>query len=297
VWIEVLISSLQFATGSSLGLDFLGERDAVKTFDTPEGADPRAGGLMGHPNNLALYFVLMGPVLFAQVMDFKQKARWWLFWLATWVALNFGLLITFSRAGWLCAGASTLLVFHWFQRRAGRPLIVSIGIPVLSGLFTFVMLFALWDDFRYRITAPDYGSTSTRWQQFATALNVIRHRWWAGTGLGAYVQGAYEFNAGEGEYRNLLYRVHNGSLLVTAELGLLGGFAYHAWYWLVMKRGWRMVRTLQDSKLWPAAVGCFTGLLAWFVKSQYNVHTPIADVSLWHVAALIFVIANCAKLE
>ena len=296
VWVEVGFSSLQYAMGSSLGLEFLGEREAVKTFDTPDGANARAGGLMGHPNNLALYFVLTGPIVLAQILKQRQALPWRAFWAATFVALNFGLLLTFSRAGWLCAAATALLVFHWFQRRAGRPRIVSIGLPILVGVVAFVMLFALWDDFRNRLLAPDYGSTTTRWQQFSTALNVIAHRWWAGTGLGAYVEGAYQFNAGEGSYRNLLYRVHNGSLLVTAEIGLLGGIAYHAWLWLVMKRGWALL-ALRDHELWPIVVGCFTGLLGWIVKSMYNVHTPFADISLWHVAALLFAVGNCVRRE
>jgi len=292
-WIEVGTSTIQYVTKSSLGLDFLGERQGLKTFDTPDGAEARAGGLMGHPNNLALYFVAVGPVSIAKALQPTLPALPRLFWLATAVVTQFGLALTFSRAGWLCSAVGALLVFHWQQRRLGRPLVVSLFLPVFGGTLLFLGLFFLWPDFQNRLLAPDHGSTETRWQQFATALNVIRHSWWEGTGLGAYTDGALKWNAGEGDIRNLLYRVHNGSLLVTAELGIFGGVAYHAWAWLVLKRGWQLVRTLRDPAAWSAAAGLFAGLLSWFAKSMYNVHTPIADVNLWYISALLLAVPCC----
>ncbi len=294
-WINVLVSTLQYTTKSSLGLDFLGERASVKTFDTPDGAEARAGGLMGHPNNLALYFVLVGPIAMAKVLEYGLKLPMRLFWIVTLLLTEFGLLITFSRAGWLCSATCALMIFHASQRRRGRPWLISFGLPVLAGIIAFVMLFFLWSDFQQRLTAEDYGSTETRWQQFRTALNVIQHLWWCGTGIGAYTEGAWRFNEGFGDARNVLYRVHNGSLLVTAELGIWGGIAYHAWAFLIAKRGWQLVRTLRDEELWTIALGCFWGLAGWFAKSMYNVHTPLADVNLWYVAALLLIVANCAN--
>ena len=292
-WIEVGISTLQYVTKSSLHLDFLGERSGVKTFDTPDGAEARAGGLMGHPNNLALYFVIVGPLSMAKSLEPGLRALPRLFWIATCVLTQFGLLITFSRAGWLCSATCALLLFHWQQRRLGRPRLVSLWLPLLGGCVAFLLLFGLWEDFRQRLLAPDYGSTETRWQQWKTALNVIRHCWWEGTGLGAYTDGAWKWNDGTGDLRNLLYRVHNGSLLVTAELGIWGGIAYHAWAWLVLRRGWQLVRTLRDPVLWSAAAGLFAGLLGWYAKSMYNVHTPIADVNLWYVSGLLLAVPHC----
>lgn len=294
-WIEVAISTIQYVFKTSLGLDFLGERAGVKTFDTPDGAEARAGGLMGHPNNLALYFVAVGPISMAKSLQQGLRALPRLFWIATAVVTQFGLLITFSRAGWLCAATCALLVFHWQQRRLGRPLVVSLFLPCLSGLGLFVALFLLWPDFRDRLLAPDYGSTETRWQQFRTAINVIRHTWWEGTGIGAYTDGAWRWNDGSGDKRNVLYRVHNGSLLVTAELGIWGGIAYHAWAWLVVKRGWQLMKSLRDPALWTIATGCFAGLLGWFAKSLYNVHTPLADVNLWYLSALLLAVGACAR--
>ncbi|MSR46913.1 MAG: O-antigen ligase domain-containing protein [Planctomycetes bacterium] len=296
-WIEVGMSTLQYVTKSSLGLEFLGERAGVKTFDTPDGAEARAGGLMVHPNNLALYFVAVGPVSMAKALQPGLHPLVRLFWLATAVLTQFGLLITFSRAGWLCSATCALLIFHWQQRRLGRPLVVSLFLPIFSGIALFVGLFLLWPDFRDRLLAPDYGSTETRWQQWKTAIEVIRHSWWEGTGLGAYTDGAWKWNAGEGDLRNLLYRVHNGSLLVTAELGIWGGIAYHAWAFLVLRRGWQLVRTLRDPVLWSAAAGLFAGLLGWYAKSMYNVHTPIADVNLWYLSALLLAVPYCGARD
>jgi len=87
--------------------------------------------------------------------------------------------------------------------------------------------------------------------------------------------------------------VHNGSLLMTAETGILGGIGYHIWWWTILRRGWGVWR-LSDEYLATVGIGTFVGLSCWFLKSQYNIHTPINETSLVLHAGLMFAVVHCA---
>lgn len=296
VWVQGVICTLQYVTGSSLGLDFLGETAGVKTFYTEEGLNQRAGGLMGHPNNLALFLVLVGPLILAKTLTVRglgAKVGWG----ATYVMLNVALLLTFSRFGWLCAVLSFFAVYYLIQTRAGQPLWLSLGLPLLASLVVFLVLFVGFESFRDRLLEDDRGSTESRFEQFKTAFAVIANWPLAGTGIGSYASGAIRFAAGQGRSAEAIYmRVHNGSLLVTAELGLLGGLGYHGWFFTVLRRGWAAWR-YADHELATIGTGVFVGLVAWFLKSMYNAHTPLVDPAVWLFTALMIVIVRFAARD
>ncbi len=296
VWLQAVISILQYATGSSLGLDFLGERGGVKTFFTEEGAEPRAGGLLGHPNNLALFLVLVGPLILAKTLNARDLLPR-ILWSATYLVLNVALLFTFSRFGWLCQVASFFAVYYLMRSRAGEPAWLSLGLPLFACTVVFLGLFAGFEAFRDRLLEDDRGSTSGRIEQFKTALAVIYHWPFAGTGIGSYTTGSIRFIESQGRWNPFLFmRVHNGSLLVTAELGILGFLGYHGWYAATLARGFKAWR-YADAELAAIGTGVFVGLCSWFAKSLYNAHTPIVDSSVWLFAALMIAIARMARRD
>lgn len=290
VWLQVLVGAAQQALGGPIGLDFLGEGGQVVKFGL---ANSRVSGLMHHPNHLALFLNLVGPLMLAQVLV-RQAAWIRLFYALTFLALNVLLLLTFSRAGYFCGALGALATFHWMLARRGHPRLVSIWLPVLAGIVLFTTLFIAYEPFRVRLTADDGGSTASRFQQWRTALNVIRHLPFAGTGIASYIQGSWDYNRGEGTFTNVLFRVHNGSLLVTAEMGLFASLGYHGWIFCVLKRGWRGWRE-RDDLVAAVATGAAVGVAMWFLKSMYNVDTPMDDNVLWLVAALPFAARNVAR--
>ncbi len=291
VWLQAVISIAQYATGSSLGLDFLGERRGVKTFFTEAGAEARAGGLLGHPNNLALFLVLVGPLVlvkFLTVRDLLARFGWGL----TYCVLNVALLLTFSRFGWLCQVASFFAVYYLVRARAGQPLWLSLGLPLATSVVVFVVLFVGFESFRARLLEDDRGSTESRFEQFKTAAAIVSHWPIVGTGIGSYATGAIRFLSAQGRTGPFLFlRVHNGSILVFAELGIFGFIGYHGWYFATLARGWRAWR-YADDELAAIGTGVFIGLCAWFAKSMYNAHTPIVDSSVWLFMALMVVVAK-----
>jgi O-antigen ligase len=296
VWLQSLMSTAQYATGSSLGLEFLGERQGVKTFFTEEGAEPRAGGLMGHPNNLALFLVLVIPLLLAKTLTARSLLPR-LGWGATFLVANEALLLSFSRFGWICSVLGFFAVYAMVNARERKPLWLGLGLPLFASLAVFVVLFAGFENFRDRLLEDDRGSAESRIEQFKTAIEILWHWPITGTGIGSYTSGAFRFVESQGPTSPALFmRVHNGSLLIAAELGLLGLIGYHAWYFQVLRRGWRSWRSADD-EIFAVSIGVFVGLCAWFLKSMYNAHTPIMDPAVWLFAALMIATARFAKRD
>lgn len=290
VWLQGIISIIQYTTGHSLGLEILGERGGLKIFRTDSGADPRAGGLMGHPNDLALFLTLVGPLILAMTLRCTRLVPF-LAWAATYLVLNVALLFTFSRAGWVCAVLSFFWVFHVMTRRRGWPRILSIGLPVLICIVAFAVVFFGFQSFRDRLLDDDRGSTESRLHQWMTAFNVIAHWPWAGAGIGSYAGGAFKYAVSQGTEREVFMRVHNGSLMVTAEMGLFASLGYHGWWYCVMRRGYKTWKA-RDEFLSTVALGMFAGLCCWFLKSMYNVHTPVSDPPLWLFAGLMIAVSQ-----
>jgi len=184
--------------------------------------------------------------------------------------------------------------YHIVKRRYGKPQIVSIWVPIICGIALMVALFFGVDEIRERLTAPDQGSTFARIPQFITALNIIRHLPFTGTGLNSYTAYIFQYADVDGRYADALrFRVHNGLLLWTAETGLLGGFAYFMLYWTALKKAWKTWE-IEDDFLALVGTATFIGLISWWVKSMYNIHSPLGDFSLWLHLSFAWIVWNCA---
>jgi hypothetical protein len=93
-----------------------------------------------------------------------------------------------------------------------------------------------------------------------------------------------------------MYRVHNGSLLILAETGIIAFAAYHAWWFCLARRGWGVWR-IRDEWLALTSIGTVVGLSAWFAKSLYNIHTPTYNPSLILQAGMLYGLITCAARE
>jgi len=294
VWIESLISWAQYATGGTLGLKFLGETK-IRAEEIPGGALIRTGALMGHPNRFAEWLVLVGPLPLAMALqrNISALARG-AFW-ATFVVLNITLVLTFSRAGWVCAVFNCFATYHLAKRRVGLPQVRSIWAPVMAGIVVLVVMFMGIDEIQRRLTADDKGSTFARVPQFITALSVIAHNPFSGVGLGSYTGNIHKYAAFDGRYASTLtFRVHNGLLLWAAEAGLISAIGYVMFWFHNLKKAWGVWR-LKDDFLALVGTATFVGLISWWVKSMYNIHSPLTDHAMWMHAALIYVVYNCHR--
>ena len=83
--LQALIALLQRLTGSTLGADFFGATTTLYGYTGLETLS-RVSGLLGHPNNLALFFDLMLPFTFSLL--FCPLGRRWRFFLSVAVGLE-----------------------------------------------------------------------------------------------------------------------------------------------------------------------------------------------------------------
>ncbi len=280
VFIQGGVGVAQFVLQRNLGLAALGELAldpevrGVSVLMTEEGQRwLRAYGLTGHPNLLAALLTLLLLLLLLDLPKYHGGRRALLVGVCGVGVL--GLLATVSRAAWLAFGVGLVV---WAlgiglmapasnsstssrptQSIAGR--VAWVLVPIAAGA-AFVVFYGrqLATRFLDLDTAVEARSLMERLRDVRIAWTLIGDHPWTGVGLGNYLANAW-----------LLDRsarvVHNVPLLVTAEMGVLGGLL---WLWLglapivAVVRGWIGGRRELVSQVAPwvalLTIGLFHGL-------------------------------------
>ncbi len=281
VLIQGGVGVAQFVLQRNLGLAALGELAlnpevrGVSVLMTEEGQRwLRAYGLTGHPNLLAALLTLL---LLLLLLDFpKQHGVRRALLVGVCGVGVLGLLATVSRAAWLAFGVGLVVwtLGTWLEssalrssasRRPSRSLAryaAWVLVPIAAGA-AFVVFYGrqLATRFFDLNTAVEARSLLERLRDVRIAWTLIRDHPWTGVGLGNYLASARQIDRSARV-------VHNVPLLVTAEMGMLGGVL---WLWLGLApivaavRGWMSGRRELVSQLAPwvalLTIGLFHGLL------------------------------------
>jgi hypothetical protein len=205
----------------------------------------RGYGLTPHPNILGGILVAGLVALTTPYLSSRGLRR--AAWLAVLVIGGAGLLVTFSRAAWLggaVAGAALIggvaAIRPWRQRYARAALV-----PALIALVALTGFAAVrWDLVAARLR-PASSTTETRsiverQVLVAASLSLIRRAPVTGIGAGNFSTASASLVRDVPD--TLPQPVHNLPLLVTAELGVLGGAL---WLWLMLAPvglAWRALR-------------------------------------------------------
>jgi len=242
VFIQGGVGVAQFVLQRDLGLAALGELAldpevrGVSVLMTEEGQRwLRAYGLTDHPNLLA---ALLTVLLLLLLLDFqKQHGLRRSLLIGAWGVGVLGLLATVSRAAWLAFGVGLVVwaLGIWLEasalgsnassrssqsmaRRAAWVLV-----PIAAGA-AFVVFYGrqLATRFFDLNTAVEARSLIERLRDVRIAWTLIWDHPWIGVGLGNYLASAQLIDRSARV-------VHNVPLLVTAEMGVLGGLL---WLWL-----------------------------------------------------------------
>ncbi len=295
VWLESAVAILQSMAGGKLGLDFLGEQ-RVKEMTMPGGAFIRSGALLGHPNAFGLWLVLVNPLILALTLNPRESWKMRVFYGSTWIVAISTLILTFSRAGWLVCGMTFFITWFMTLRRFGRPLMITVVLPILSSSFIVILILALFAQVRYRLFGEGGDSSAhARIPQIKTAINIIYHMPLFGTGIGSYTPNIMRNANIDGRYVTALYfRVHNGFLLWTAETGIPGGIAYTGLWCSIFKKGWNSWK-IEDDFIALVGLGTMIGLFGWAFKAMGNIHTIISDPTVLLSFAMIFIVWNCVN--
>lgn len=170
-------------------------------------------GIFGNPNEMALHFVMMTPILVALGLASKNRLmRLMYFMIAVlFVAAN---TVTFSRGGFLGLVASSA-VLVWKLGRKNR-----LNVSIVSIIIAVVLILAAPGNYAFRLLSifdpslDAVGSADARREGLITSIIVtIRNPWGIGIGNSS-IFGAHNL------------QTHNAFTQVSSELGLLGLAAY-----------------------------------------------------------------------
>jgi putative inorganic carbon (hco3(-)) transporter len=218
-------------------------------------------GMFGNPNEMALHFVMMTPLVISLGIASKNNKlmRYIYFGMAVlFVAAN---MVTFSRGGFLGLLACSLVLAWKFGRK--QRLNVSIVSVVLGG----IVILAAPGNYGRRLLSifipalDPVGSSNQRSELLTRSLQVTARNPW-GIGIGNFpIVGV----------RNL--QTHNGFTQVSSELGILGLFVYLVFMISPFRKLAAIERTLHEQQdlnwFYYLAIGLQASIIGYMVSSFF----------------------------
>jgi O-antigen ligase len=248
--------------GLNLPLERLGQLQQGITEQIGLQTASRVGAMLGHPNMLAAYLVLILPLACA-VLFGQTHARMKALSLATLLIGSAALVLTLSRAAWvgyavglaLCIGVSFL---HPRLRYKALPLraIVLIGLAVIGLLFSGAIV--------SKFTMSNPFSVEARWQWLRTAWQMIKANPIFGVGLNAYTFFFEDYDTSRIPW-DVKPPVHNIYALTWSEQGILGLLLFAGAILSIMKLGIKNL-ACKDNFMLSVGLGLWAGLCAVLVQ-------------------------------
>lgn len=221
----------------------------------------RIGSLVGSPIALACALAMLLPLSLRRALDGESlSAR-----RAGWACLGLillGLGATWSRGGWLAAGAAAGAYLFWTGRAAGRRMAAAVaGAAVLACVLALAAARA----------RPTSESDSGRVAVWRAAARMFVARPLLGVGpdafpvaLGGHKGEDFVRAYGEGGSQG---HAHNDVLQALATTGVAGAAAY---LWLLVAAWRRLAGALREPELRADSAAAGAGLLAAFVVAKVN---------------------------
>ncbi len=254
--LQSIVGFFQFGAQASVGLRLLGESfitpftKGVARINVGDLSFLRIYGTMPHANILAAFFII-GLVAAIGLLFLGEKKRWKSALLGFCIFLLLGgLLLTFSRSGWIVAALSvaSLLAYGLFSKALRiRALFVSgvILITIASLLIQFGWLVFPRAHFTSEEPSVDHRM---RYNTIGTEL-LLRHPFGVGWG-NQILTGAREGLYGE-QGLSLSWQeqpIHNLYILIATESGIVGIAAFLIFLFLVFRSAFRRFKEMRGEE-------------------------------------------------
>ena len=218
------------------------------------------GGLFGNPNDMALHFVMMTPIVLCLALGTRSKPMRILYFAITVLFISANM-VTFSRGGFLGFFASSL-VLVWKLGRKHRAK-VSLAAFVIGG----ILMVAAPGNYGIRMLSifipglDPVGSSDQRRELLDRSLLVTARNPW-GIGIGNFpIVGIHD------------HQTHNAYTQVSSELGILGLIAYLVFIISPLRKLSAIERTLfsQDRLDWfyYLSIGLQASIVGYMVSSFF----------------------------
>jgi hypothetical protein len=271
VGIQGLVSIFQYMSSSLIpGLQYLGQHDDLYQEGWLPSSQIRPGGTLGGPNDLAGYIVMLLPVIISFIL-YKRRSWSWLCVAISIMLGMTGLILTFSRGGWVSL-VIALMIYGILYIRRGYISNKITAIIFLSCILSIGVLYN-YPLIKLRLFSEDYGSSSSRVPLMIDSLNVIKNNPYIGVGINNYSAVISKYDTTgvyvESSFRGGEYPVHNMLLLHFAELGIAGGLIF-CWLWLACFQEVFRCCFIYNRFHSIVAIGVFSGMFGQFLI--YQVH-------------------------
>lgn len=306
VLMQASVGLIQWAFELNLGAQILGEVTWEQAEYTSKATyfesefTYRVGGLIGHPNLLAIFLAMLVPMgmcaLFSPVSTIQKTI------LGSICAMGVAaLVLTLSRSGWISFGlAMAVLLWASFALSSMNKQYILSKMGFL--VCVLVLLALMSGPIIKRLTQSDGGAVDFRWEWMTVSLRMILDRPFFGFGLNSFVW----FMPPYTDYLNYggvvekfgtdLPVVHNIYLLIAVEQGLIGLGIFLGFYLHLMWIAICGLRRYTEPFLSMMNLGClcalvalsFDGVASFFIRNDncgrifFCVAGVLVAIQLWH---------------
>lgn len=283
--IQSVFAAGQYYQGWTFGQEIFGQSAGVLVGTFGDSSSIRVTGMLGFPNALGSFLVLVLPVAVALTVT-PQRPIVRLACLGVVGAGTAALIFTFSRGAWLAFGAAGALVLYFeLRRRPAREQLRLLSAGLVGVLIAGAAVYALYgDEILARIHYSPAESLAIRSQLNWAALRVIGEH--PLLGVGPNVFPLELLGTGESE---AVAPAHDLYLLVLAEAGIVGFLFFAA----------QLLRGLRPPPPMPAGrgvdpvaaiwVGLWAGFIGFLLHQIVDITYAMPAVfrSFWLVATLL----------
>lgn len=238
-----------------------------------------------HPNNFGAYLIVVIPLYLAIALCKKASHKVRMFSILALAPMVFCLVRTYSRGAWV---ALFFAVLVWSLLRNKRVFIILILIAVLLPFFMPPQIKARFFDMF------DFGLGTTTWERvklWEGAIAMIKVHPFLGFGVNTYTKNFPDYKPPD--YPDSIYP-HNSYLHMAAEIGLIGLALFLIFIILVFIHLYRCFRRVRrDDLICSAAIGLFSGLVAFLIQSAADTHLYSINLAVMFYFLLGFCIVLC----
>lgn len=275
----------QYYRGWTFGQEIFGQSAGVLVGTFGDASTVRVTGLLGFPNALGSFLVLVLPVA-ASLAVTPQRPWVRVASLGVLASGTAALIFTFSRGAWLAFGAAGALVaFFELRRRPAREQLQLLSVGLIAALAVAGVVYALYgDEILARLQSSPAESLEIRGQLNWAALRVIGEHPVLGVGPNVFpleLVGTNESDA--------VAPAHDLYLLVLAEAGIVGFAFFAAQLLRCLRPPPRFAEAAHVDPIAAIRLGLWAGLVGFLLHQIVDITYAMPAVfrSFWLVATLL----------
>jgi O-antigen ligase len=183
--------------------------------------------------------------------------------------IGWALIFSLSRSAWGSFVVAICFVLLLALRRKRIGKMAAVVIACAAALILLGVALFGSDLILARLTSNDQGSSNSRITLAEAAWAMIRDNPVVGVGLNNYALVSPRYDqADAASWNNYSPIVHNIYLLIAAETGIIGLFAFLVFLINLLIQTWRIIDQAPNDTIWVASVGIWGALIAIMINGM-----------------------------